>query len=101
MSAKSSYSLGEIAVRSMADLFSTTAHFNFHQNIATVFIPIANNDKDPAVRKVCCDAISTLFATDKKGTASLYTVKAMAILAKKQGPRKLKVEFINTLMCLR
>ena len=101
ISAESNYSLGEIAIRSMADLFSSTPHFNFHQNITNLFIPIANNDKDSSVRKVCCDAIGTLFSTDKKGTASLYTVKAMATLAKKVGPRKLRVEFIKTLMCLR
>ena len=64
-------------------------------------MPIANNDKDPAVRQLCCDAISSVFSSDKSGSPSLNLVKTIARLAKKQGPRKLQVEFIATLLSLR
>ena len=101
ISASGSRALGEIAVHAMASLFTATPHFNYHSNIVMMFVPIANNDRDSAVRKLCCDAISTLFSTDKKSVASLNTIKTMARLAKKQGPRKLTVEFMSTLLSLR
>nr|CAB3264388.1 nucleolar complex protein 3 homolog [Phallusia mammillata] len=101
LSAEAEHSLGNIAIQCLCDLYVKTSHFNFHNNISIVIVPIANDDADPTIRKYCCDAIQTLFATDKLGASTFATVKALSNVAKQRGPKKIRPEFLNTLLFLR
>nr|XP_002119269.1 nucleolar complex protein 3 homolog [Ciona intestinalis] len=94
-------SMSEVAVQAMCDLFKHTSHFNFHNNITVVLVPIANDDRNPKVRKICCDALEAIFLSDKLGSSILAAVKAIAKVSKERGPNKLRAEFLNTLLKLK
>nr|XP_046233058.1 nucleolar complex protein 3 homolog [Scatophagus argus] len=73
--------LAEVAIRCLCELLLALPHFNFHNNIIVVLVPLMN---DPAknVSGMCCDAFRKLFQQDKVGTASLATVRVISGLVK-------------------
>uniref|UniRef100_H2YPG9 Nucleolar complex protein 3 homolog n=1 Tax=Ciona savignyi TaxID=51511 RepID=H2YPG9_CIOSA len=94
-------SMSEVAVQCMCELYTNTMHFNFHNNITVVLVPIANDDREPRIRRLCCDALETIFVTDKSGSATLSAVKAIAKVGKEKGPNRLQQEFLETLLKLK
>lgn len=91
--------LAEVAVRCLCDLMVALPHFNFHNNIIVMVVPLMN---DP-VRKVsdmCCEAVRTLLKQDKLGNASLGTVKVISGLIKSRN-YEVRPEVLSSLMCLR
>ncbi|XP_053197642.1 nucleolar complex protein 3 homolog [Scomber japonicus] len=96
----SSYqSLAEVAVRCLCELLLALPHFNFHNNIIVVLVPLMN---DPAskVSEMCCDAFRKLFQQDKLGGASLAVVRVVSGLVKRLN-YNVRPEVLMTLLSLR
>ncbi|KAG8435245.1 hypothetical protein GDO86_013264 [Hymenochirus boettgeri] len=73
--------LAEVAVRCLCELVVALPHFNFHNNIIVLIVPLTN-DKSKQISKLCIEAVKKLFKLDKIGTASLAAVKVISGLVK-------------------
>uniref|UniRef100_UPI0037E9651F nucleolar complex protein 3 homolog isoform X2 n=1 Tax=Semicossyphus pulcher TaxID=241346 RepID=UPI0037E9651F len=91
--------LAEVAVRCLSELLLALPHFNFHNNIIVVLVPLMN-DPDKQVSGMCCDAFRKLFQQDKGGGASLATVRVISGLVKSLN-YNVKPEVLRTLLSLR
>ncbi|XP_022598762.1 nucleolar complex protein 3 homolog [Seriola dumerili] len=91
--------LAEVAVRCLCELLLALPHFNFHNNIIVILVPLMN---DPAkkVSDMCCDAFRKLFQQDKQGGASLATVRVVSGLVKSLN-YNVRPEVLRTLLSLR
>lgn len=91
--------LAEVAVRCLCELLLALPHFNFHNNIIVILVPLMN---DPAkqVSGMCCDAFRKLFQQDKVGGASLATVRVISGLVKSLN-YNVRPEVLRTLLSLR
>ncbi|KAM7381027.1 hypothetical protein PAMA_012050 [Pampus argenteus] len=96
----SSYlSLAEVAVRCLCELLLALPHFNFHNNIIVILVPLMN-DPVKQVSGMCCDAFKKLFQQDKLGGASLATVQVISGLVKRLN-YNVRPEVLRTLLSLR
>lgn len=91
--------LAQVAVRCLCELLLALPHFNFHNNIVVILVPLMN-DAVPQVSGVCCDAFRKLFQQDKEGGASLATVRVISGLIKSLS-FNVRPELLRTLLCLR
>lgn len=91
--------LAEVAVRCLCELVLALPHFNFHNNIIVVLVPLMT-DPDRKVSAMCCDAFRKLFQQDKVGGASLATVRVISGLVKSLN-YNVKPEVLRTLLSLR
>ncbi|KAI2658759.1 hypothetical protein H4Q32_016890 [Labeo rohita] len=66
--------LAEVAIRCICELMVALPHFNFHNNIIVMVVPLMS-DPFRNVSDMCCEAISKLLKQDKLGHASLAVVK--------------------------
>uniref|UniRef100_A0A7N8YLW2 Nucleolar complex protein 3 homolog n=1 Tax=Mastacembelus armatus TaxID=205130 RepID=A0A7N8YLW2_9TELE len=92
-------SLAEVAVRCLCELLLALPHFNFHNNIVVVLVPLMN-DPVKKVSGMCCDAFRKLFQQDKLGGASLATVRVISGLVKSLN-YNVRPEVLRTLLSLR
>ncbi|KAK0149252.1 Nucleolar complex protein 3 [Merluccius polli] len=91
--------LAEVAVRCVCELLVALPHFNFHNNIIVVLVPLMN-DSSKKVSDMCCEAMKTLFKEDKLGYASLAAVKVLSGMIKGRH-FNVRPEVLKTLMSLR
>ncbi|KAK2820750.1 hypothetical protein Q5P01_023709 [Channa striata] len=92
-------SLAEVAIRCLCELLLSLAHFNFHNNIIVVLVPLMN-DSLKKISTMCCDAFKKLFHQDKLGEASLATVRVISGLVKSLN-YNVRPELLRTLLNLR
>ncbi|GLD68653.1 nucleolar complex protein 3 homolog [Lates japonicus] len=92
-------SLAEVDVRCLCELLLALPHFNFHNNIIVILVPLMN---DPArkVSVMCCDASRQLFQQDKLGGASIAAVRVVSGLVKSLN-YNVRPEVLRTLLSLR
>lgn len=76
--------LAATAILALSALLKTSYNFNFRTNILQVVVRHANHRSSEEVRCACCDALSTMFARDARGDASLEAVRLMAKMIKQQ-----------------
>ncbi|NXC45968.1 NOC3L protein, partial [Penelope pileata] len=81
ISLKAYKGLAEIAVKCLCELLVALPHFNFHNNIIVLIVPLMN-DTSKTVSELCCEAVKKLFKQDKLGFASLGVVKVISGLVK-------------------
>ncbi|XP_029383392.1 nucleolar complex protein 3 homolog isoform X2 [Echeneis naucrates] len=93
------HSLAEVAIRCLCELLLALPHFNFHNNIIVVLVPLMN-DTSKKVSDMCCDAFRKLFQQDKLGGASLATVRVISGLVKNLN-YNVRPEVLRTLLSLR
>ncbi|CAJ1081309.1 nucleolar complex protein 3 homolog [Xyrichtys novacula] len=91
--------LAEVAVRCLCELLLALPHFNFHNNIIVVLVPLMN-DSCKQVSNMCCDAIRKLFQQDRMGGASLAVVRVISGLVKNLN-FNVRPEVLRTLLSLR
>ncbi|XP_038155661.1 nucleolar complex protein 3 homolog [Cyprinodon tularosa] len=91
--------LAEVSIRCLCELLLTMPHFNFHNNIIVVLVPLMN-DPLKKVSDMCCDAFKKLFQDDRMGGASLATVRVISGLVKSLN-YNIKPEVLRTLLSLR
>ncbi|XP_017296248.1 nucleolar complex protein 3 homolog [Kryptolebias marmoratus] len=91
--------LAEVAVRCLCELLLALPHFNFHNNIIVVLVPLMN-DATKKVSDMCCDAIRKFFHQDKVGGASLAIVRVISGLVKSLN-YNVRPEVLRTLLSLR
>nr|XP_020513097.1 nucleolar complex protein 3 homolog [Labrus bergylta] len=91
--------LAQVAIRCLCELMLALPHFNFHNNIIVVLVPLMN-DQDKQVAGMCCDAFRKLFHQDKEGGAALATVRVISGLVKSLN-YNVRPEVLNTLLSLR
>ncbi|XP_075934415.1 nucleolar complex protein 3 homolog [Anarhichas minor] len=91
--------LAQVAIRCLCELLLALPHFNFHNNIIVVLVPLMN-DSVKQVSGMCCDAFRKLFQQDKEGGASLATVRVISGLVKSLG-FNVRPELLRTLLSLR
>ncbi|XP_056153207.1 nucleolar complex protein 3 homolog [Lampris incognitus] len=91
--------LAEVAIRCLCELLLALPHFNFHNNIIVMLVPLMN---DPAkkVSEMCCEAMCNMFKQDRVGQASLGAVRVISGLVKSLN-YNVKPRVLKTLMCLR
>uniref|UniRef100_A0A672G7W9 Nucleolar complex protein 3 homolog n=1 Tax=Salarias fasciatus TaxID=181472 RepID=A0A672G7W9_SALFA len=87
--------LAAVAVRCLTELLLALPHFNFHNNIIVLLVPLMNDVSD-----MCCDAFRKLFVQDKLGAASLATVRVISGLVKSLS-YSVRPEVLQTLLSLR
>ncbi|KAM4623770.1 nucleolar complex protein 3 homolog [Polymixia lowei] len=92
-------SLAEVAIRCICELLVALPHFNFHNNIIIVVVPLMN-DSVRTVSDMCCEAMRKLFKQDKLGQASLGAVRVISGLVKSLN-FNVRPEMLKPLMCLR
>ncbi|XP_034049100.1 nucleolar complex protein 3 homolog isoform X2 [Thalassophryne amazonica] len=92
-------SLAEVAIRCLCELLLALPHFNFHNNIIVVLVPLMN-DSLKKVSAMCCDAFRKLFEQDKLGGATLAAVRVISGLVKSLN-YNVKPEVLQTLLSLR
>ncbi|NXL57405.1 NOC3L protein, partial [Chordeiles acutipennis] len=94
ISLKAYKGLAEIAVKCLCELLVALPHFNFHNNIIVLIVPLMN-DTSKKISELCCEAVKKLFKQDKLGYASLGVVKVISGLVKSRNysvrPEVLKV----------
>ncbi|XP_075614379.1 nucleolar complex protein 3 homolog isoform X2 [Balearica regulorum gibbericeps] len=81
ISLKAYKGLAEIAVKCLCELLVALPHFNFHNNIIVLIVPLMN-DASKMISELCCEAVKKLFKQDKLGYASLGVVKVISGLVK-------------------
>uniref|UniRef100_A0A671RCN4 Nucleolar complex protein 3 homolog n=1 Tax=Sinocyclocheilus anshuiensis TaxID=1608454 RepID=A0A671RCN4_9TELE len=91
--------LAEVAIRCICDLLVALPHFNFHNNIVVMVVPLLS-DPVRKVSEMCCEAVRKLLKQDKLGQASLAVVKVISGMVKGRN-YKVKPEVLNCLHCLR
>ncbi|KAL0180067.1 hypothetical protein M9458_025509, partial [Cirrhinus mrigala] len=78
--------LAEVAIRCICDLMVALSHFNFHNNIIVMVVPLMS-DPFRKVSDMCCEAVSKLLKQDKLGHASLAVVKVISGMVKSRNYR--------------
>ncbi|KAI1886877.1 hypothetical protein AGOR_G00200310 [Albula goreensis] len=91
--------LAEVAIRCICELLVALSHFNFHNNIIVMVVPLMN-DPSKKVSEMCCDAVRNMLKQDKMGHASLGLVKVISGLVKSRN-YDVRPEVLKSLMCLR
>ncbi|KFO93837.1 Nucleolar complex protein 3, partial [Buceros rhinoceros silvestris] len=81
ISLKAYKGLAEIAVKCLCELLVALPHFNFHNNIIVLIVPLMN-DASKTISELCFEAVKKLFKQDKLGCASLGVVKVISGLVK-------------------
>ncbi|OXB71220.1 UNVERIFIED_CONTAM: hypothetical protein H355_004183, partial [Colinus virginianus] len=81
VSLKAYKGLAEVAVKCLCELLVALPHFNFHNNIIVLIVPLMN-DTSKTISELSCEAIKKLFKQDKLGFASLGVVKVISGLVK-------------------
>ncbi|NXN29666.1 NOC3L protein, partial [Nycticryphes semicollaris] len=81
ISLKAYKGLAEIAVKCLCELLVALPHFNFHNNIIVLIVPLMN-DASKMISELCCEAVRRLFKQDKLGYASLGVVKVISGLVR-------------------
>lgn len=76
--------LAATAILALSQLLQTCYNFNFRSNILQIVVRQANNRSSDEVRSSCCNALSTMFAKDVQGEASLEAVRRMAKMIKER-----------------
>uniref|UniRef100_A0ABM5G187 Nucleolar complex protein 3 homolog n=2 Tax=Pogona vitticeps TaxID=103695 RepID=A0ABM5G187_9SAUR len=99
ISLKAYKGLAEIAVKCLCELLVALPHFNFHNNIIVLIVPLMN-DSSKQISEMCCDAVKSLFKQDKLGFASLGVVKVISGLVKSRN-YDVRPEVLLTLLHLR
>ncbi|XP_005991626.1 nucleolar complex protein 3 homolog [Latimeria chalumnae] len=99
VSLKAYRGLAEIAVKCLCELMVALSHFNFHNNIIVVVVPLMN-DSHKQISEMCCEAVKKLFKQDKVGHASLGAVKVISGLVKSRNYEVLP-EVLKTFLHLR
>ncbi|XP_037547232.1 nucleolar complex protein 3 homolog [Nematolebias whitei] len=91
--------LAQVAVRCLCELLLALPHFNFHNNIIVILVPLMT---EPAkkVSDMCCDAIRKLFHQDKVGGVSLAAVRVISGLVKSLN-YNVRPEVLQTFLSLR
>nr|XP_055156218.1 nucleolar complex protein 3 homolog isoform X2 [Nyctereutes procyonoides] len=77
VSLKAYKGLAEVAVKSLCELLVSLPHFNFHNNIIVLIVPLMN-DVSKSISEMCCEAVKKLFKQDKLGQASLGVIKVIS-----------------------
>ncbi|KAM7103129.1 nucleolar complex protein 3 homolog isoform 1-T1 [Ciconia maguari] len=94
ISLKAYKGLAEIAVKCLCELLVALPHFNFHNNIIVLIVPLMN-DASKMISELCFEAVKKLFKQDKLGYASLGVVKVISGLVRSRNydvrPEVLKV----------
>uniref|UniRef100_A0A6I8P090 Nucleolar complex protein 3 homolog n=1 Tax=Ornithorhynchus anatinus TaxID=9258 RepID=A0A6I8P090_ORNAN len=91
--------LAEVAIQSLCELLVTLAHFNFHNNIIVLIVPLMN-DTSKSISEMCCEAVKKLFKQDKVGHASLGVVKVISGFVKSRN-YDVRPEMLRVFLCLR
>lgn len=91
--------LAEVAIRCICDLLVALPHFNFHNNIIVMVVPLMN-DSVKTVSEMCCEAVRKLLKQDKIGQASLAMVKVISGMVKSRN-YNVKPEVLKCLLSLR
>ncbi|XP_047409320.1 nucleolar complex protein 3 homolog [Sciurus carolinensis] len=99
VSLKAYKGLAEVAVKSLCELLVTLPHFNFHNNIIVLIVPLMN-DMSKSISEMCCEAVKKLFKQDKLGQASLGVIKVISGFVKGRN-YEVRPEMLRTFLCLR
>ncbi|XP_031246088.1 nucleolar complex protein 3 homolog [Mastomys coucha] len=99
VSLKAYRGLAEVAVKSLCELLVALPHFNFHNNIIVLIVPLMNDGSKP-VSEMCCEAVKKLFKQDKLGQASLGVIKVISGFVKGRN-YEVRPEMLKTFLCLR
>ncbi|EDL41810.1 nucleolar complex associated 3 homolog (S. cerevisiae) [Mus musculus] len=99
VSLKAYKGLAEVAVKSLCELLVALPHFNFHNNIIVLIVPLMNDGSKP-VSEMCCEAVKKLFKQDKLGQASLGVIKVISGFVKGRN-YEVRPEMLKTFLCLR
>ncbi|XP_053161910.1 nucleolar complex protein 3 homolog [Hemicordylus capensis] len=99
ISLKAYKGLAEIAVKCLCELLVALPHFNFHNNIIVLIVPLMDSPSKQ-ISEMCCDAVKNLFKQDKLGFASLGVVKVVSGLVKSRN-YDVRPEVLMTLLHLR
>ncbi|XP_067100906.1 nucleolar complex protein 3 homolog [Osmerus mordax] len=91
--------LAEVAIRCICELLVAMAHFNFHNNIIVMVVPLMNSPTRK-VSDMCCEAVRQLLKQDKVGQASLGAVKVISGLVKSRN-YEVRPEMLRSLLSLR
>uniref|UniRef100_A0A671KPG0 Nucleolar complex protein 3 homolog n=1 Tax=Sinocyclocheilus anshuiensis TaxID=1608454 RepID=A0A671KPG0_9TELE len=92
--------LAEVAIKCVCDLLVALPHFNFHNNIIVMVLPLMSSPIRKVSLLVCCEAVGKLLKQDKLGQASLAVVKVISGMVKGRN-YNVKPEVLNCLLCLR
>uniref|UniRef100_A0A4W3K2U6 Nucleolar complex protein 3 homolog n=1 Tax=Callorhinchus milii TaxID=7868 RepID=A0A4W3K2U6_CALMI len=99
VSLKAYKGLAEVAIKCLCELLVALPHFNFHNNITVMIVPLMN-DASKQISEMCCEAVKKLFKQDKVGESSLTMVKVISGLVKSRN-YEIKSEVLNTFLSLR
>ncbi|XP_005407586.1 PREDICTED: nucleolar complex protein 3 homolog [Chinchilla lanigera] len=99
VSLKAYKGLAEVAVKSLCELLVALPHFNFHNNIIVLIVPLMN-DVSKSISEMCCEAVKKLFKQDKLGHASLGVIKVISGFVKGRN-YEVRPEMLKTFLCLR
>lgn len=99
VSLKAYKGLAEVAVKSLCELLVALPHFNFHNNIIVLIVPLMN-DGSKMISEMCCEAVKKLFKQDKLGQASLGVIKVISGFVKGRN-YEVRPEILKTFLCLR
>lgn len=99
VSLKAYKGLAEVAVMCLCDLMLSLSHFNFHNNIIVLIVPLTD-DKCKKIADTCAEAVKKLFKQDKVGHSCLAAVKIISGLVKSRN-YCVRPEVLNILLHLR
>ncbi|KAI4785585.1 hypothetical protein KUCAC02_037674, partial [Chaenocephalus aceratus] len=88
-----------VSIRCLCELLLALPHFNFHNNIVVILVPLMN-DPSKTVSLMCCDAFKKMFHQDKDGGPSLAAVRVVSGVVKRNN-YTVRPELLKTLIGLR
>ncbi|KAJ8365680.1 hypothetical protein SKAU_G00145110 [Synaphobranchus kaupii] len=91
--------LAEVAIMCICEMLVSLTHFNFHNNIIVMVVPLMN-DPSKKVSEMCCEAVRKMLKQDKFGHASLGLVKVISGLVKSRN-YDVRPEVLKSLLCMR
>ncbi|KAK5905402.1 hypothetical protein CgunFtcFv8_001370 [Champsocephalus gunnari] len=91
--------LAQVSIRCLCELLLALPHFNFHNNIVVILVPLMN-DPSKTVSLMCCDAFKKMFHQDKDGGPSLAAVRVVSGVVKRNN-YTVRPELLKTLIGLR
>ncbi|XP_033102734.1 nucleolar complex protein 3 homolog [Anneissia japonica] len=91
--------LAVVASKCLCDLAASLSHFNFHNNILSVIVPLmACDHKEISDR--CCETMKTIFRQDLAGHSTLAAVKFISQLVRSKS-YKVDPKVLDTFLSLR
>lgn len=88
--------LAEVVMKDPCELLVAQPHFNLHNNVIVLIVPLMNNGSKPA-SETCCKAVKKVFKQDKLASLSVINVISSFVKGRNY---EVRPEMLKIFLCL-